>query len=71
MERFVRYKEQDGTKPVAHLDGTASAPLIERALQLPGLLSALEQGLSLSNLAHALNTGRGSMHRLLKILDHF
>ena len=53
MERFVRYGEQDETEPVAHLDRTASALLIELAFQLPDLLSVLAQGLSLSDLAHA------------------
>lgn len=46
------------------------APMVERAFQLLDVLMVSEEGLALSDLARALNMSKGSMHRLLKTLEH-
>jgi IclR family acetate operon transcriptional repressor len=67
-ERLVQYsehidpREETGT-PVA------PAPMVERAFRLLDLLSATEEGLTLSDLARALNMSKGSIHGLLKTLE--
>jgi DNA-binding IclR family transcriptional regulator len=45
------------------------APMVERALRLLDLVSTSEEGLTLSELARALNMSKGSMHGLLKTLE--
>jgi DNA-binding IclR family transcriptional regulator len=46
------------------------APMVERAFQLLDILTVSEEGLALSELARALQMSKGSMHRLLKTLEH-
>lgn len=43
--------------------------MVERAFRLLDLLSATEEGLTLSDLARALNMSKGSIHGLLKTLE--
>ncbi len=50
-------------------DGVAPASIMERAFQLLNLLMVSEQGMALSELARTLNVSKGSMHRLLKMLE--
>ncbi|MDQ2715709.1 MAG: IclR family transcriptional regulator [Chloroflexota bacterium] len=47
----------------------APAPMVERAFRLLELLSASEEGLTLSDLARALDMSKGSIHGLLKTLE--
>lgn len=48
----------------------APAPMVERAFQLLDVLMVSEEGQALSDLARSLNMSKGSMHRLLKTLEH-
>lgn len=48
----------------------APAPMVERAFQLLDVLMVSEEGLALSDLARSLKMSKGSMHRLLKTLEH-
>ncbi len=48
----------------------APAPMVERAFQLLDVLMVSDEGLALSDLARALKMSKGSMHRLLKTLEH-
>lgn len=62
------------TEPVETRDdgvGVANvpAPMVERAFRVLDLVSAAEDGLTLSELARALNMSKGSMHGLLKTLE--
>jgi DNA-binding IclR family transcriptional regulator len=68
-EQFVRQNEQKeraeaGTAPV-----NVPAPMVERAFRLLDLLSATEEGLTLSELARALHASKGSVHGLLRTLE--
>jgi DNA-binding IclR family transcriptional regulator len=45
------------------------APMVERAFRVLDLVSAAEDGLTLSELARALHMSKGSMHGLLKTLE--
>lgn len=47
----------------------APAPMVERAFRLLDLLSVTEEGLTLSDLARALNMSKSSIHGLLKTLE--
>ena len=68
-EQLVQYSEQSdiheetGTAPVV------PAPMVERTFRLLDLLSVTEEGLTLSDLARALNMSKWSLHGLLKTLD--
>ena len=68
-EQLVQYSEQTdiheetGTAPVV------PAPMVERTFRLLDLLSVTEEGLTLSDLARALNMSKGSLHGLLKTLE--
>jgi DNA-binding IclR family transcriptional regulator len=65
-KQLVRHTEQnDVFEEVA----TAPAPMVERAFQLLELLSNSEEGMTLSELARALHSSRGSTHGLLKVLE--
>lgn len=62
------------TEPVVTRDEGTSvanvpAPMVERAFRVLDLVSAAEDGLTLSELARALNMSKGSMHGLLKTLE--
>ncbi|QBD78836.1 IclR family transcriptional regulator [Ktedonosporobacter rubrisoli] len=60
-ERIIRHKEQAETTP---------APMVERAFRLLDVLSLSEEGLTLSDLARALDMSKGSLHGLLKTLEN-
>ncbi|HEY0754811.1 MAG TPA: IclR family transcriptional regulator [Ktedonobacteraceae bacterium] len=68
-EQKVPYTEpaerQDEDRSVANVP----APMVERAFRVLGLVSAAEDGLTLSELARTLNVSKGSMHGLLKTLE--
>lgn len=60
------YLEEDTNSPSAAI---VQAPMVERAFRLLDLLSVSEEGLTLSDLARALNMSKGSIHGLLKTLE--
>src|SRR5947209_5891237 len=67
-ERIVQYSEHSDTREETET-AVAPAPMVERAFRLLDLLSAAEEGLTLSDLARALNMSKGSIHGLLKTLE--
>ncbi len=68
-EQLVQHDEQNetrvGTVPAQELP----APMVERAFRLLDILSATEEGLTLSDLARSLNMSKSSIHGLLKTLE--
>ncbi len=67
-ELSVQQSEPAGSS----LEGGAAAvpaPMVERAFRVLGLLSTTEVGMTLSELARALEMSKGSMHGLLKTLE--
>src|SRR5260370_11924730 len=68
-ERLVQYSEHIDTREAVGTVVVAAAPMVERAFRLLDLLSAAEEGLTLSDLARALNMSKGSIHGLLKTLE--
>ena len=67
-ERIVQYSERSDTREETET-AVAPAPMVERAFRLLDLLSDTEEGLTLSDLARALNMSKGSIHGLLKTLE--
>src|SRR5437016_13377555 len=67
-ERIVQYSEQSDTREETET-AVAPAPMVERAFRLLDLLSDTEEGLTLSDMARALNMSKGSIHGLLKTLE--
>src|SRR5947209_9841332 len=67
-EQQVQYGEHlyNGTGASA---SEMPTPMVERAFRLLELLSSSEEGLTLSDLARALDMSKGSMHGLLKTLE--
>jgi DNA-binding IclR family transcriptional regulator len=65
-ERFVQKKERLHMEQSAGSQNVAPAPMVERAFRLLDLLSAAEEGMTLSELARALDMSKSSMHGLLK-----
>ncbi len=70
MERFVQYLELQSSEPDQPAVGEIPVPMVERAFQLLDLLMVAHEGMGLSELARALGMSKGSMHRLLKTLEH-
>ena len=68
-EQSVQYSEQNEADEEVVATQVAPAPMVERAFRLLDLLSAAEEGLTLSDLARALNMSKGSIHGLLKTLE--
>jgi DNA-binding IclR family transcriptional regulator len=68
-EQSVQYSEQNEADEAAVPAQIAPAPMVERAFRLLDLLSVAEVGLTLSDLARALNMSKGSIHGLLKTLE--
>src|SRR5256714_2135002 len=69
-EQLVQDSEQNkGPERTAPVQ-VAPAPMVERAFRLLDLLSVMEEGLTLSDLARALNMSKGSIHGLLKTLEN-
>jgi DNA-binding IclR family transcriptional regulator len=67
-EQSVQHGEQEHRR-VPPSAQEPPAPMVERAFRLLDLLSASEDGLTLSDLARALNMSKGSLHGLLKTLE--
>src|SRR6266852_8565708 len=68
-EQSVQYSEQNEASEESAPAQIAPAPMVERAFRLLDLLSATEEGLTLSDLARSLNMSKGSIHGLLKTLE--
>lgn len=77
-EQIIPHHEQQaesGTRQgteganAANAAGPTPAPMVERAFRLLHLLSNSEEGLTLSDLARALDMSKGSIHGLLKTLE--
>ena len=68
-ERIVQKKEHVHMEQSAGPQSVAPAPMVERAFRLLDLLSAAEEGMTLSEMARALDMSKGSMHGLLKTLE--
>ncbi|GHO46721.1 IclR family transcriptional regulator [Ktedonospora formicarum] len=69
-KQIVRHSEQQGMLPANGTNGSASAtPMVERAFLLLDLLGASERGMTLSDLARALDMSKGSLHGLLRTLE--
>ncbi len=69
-EQSVRYSEQNEAPEGTALAQELPAPMVERAFRLLDLLSVTEEGLTLSDLARALNMSKSSIHGLLKTLEN-
>ncbi len=69
MERFVQHLEHPSQEPDQAVTAVP-ATMVERAFQVLDLLMVANEGMGLSELARALKMGKGSMHRLLKALEH-
>lgn len=68
-EQFIQYREQQPAEEEIAATQGAHAPMVERAFRLLDLLSVTEEGLTLSDLARALNMSKSSIHGLLKTLE--
>src|ERR1700674_2590796 len=69
-EQSVQYSEQNEADEEVSVAQIAPAPMVERAFRLLDLLSVTEEGLTLSDLARALNMSKGSIHGLLKTMEN-
>src|SRR2546423_10827460 len=69
-EQSVQYSEQNEAPEGTPLAQELPAPMVERAFRLLDPLSVTEEGLTLSDLARALNMSKGSIHGLLKTLEN-
>lgn len=70
MERFVQYPEHPSQASEQLIGDEVPATMVERAFQVLDLLMVANEGMGLSELARALKMSKGSMHRLLKALEH-
>jgi DNA-binding IclR family transcriptional regulator len=68
-EHVVQYSEQPAIHQEADTASAVPAPMVERTFRLLELLSVTEEGLTLSDLARALNMSKGSLHGLLKTME--
>ena len=68
-EQSVPYTEPVEAREDSAAPASVPAPMVERAFRVLDLVSAAEEGLTLSELARALNMSKGSMHGLLKTLE--
>ena len=69
-EQLVQYSEHIDSRAETGSAPVVPAPMVERAFRLLDLLSATEEGLTLSGMAKALNMSKGSIHGLLKTLEN-
>lgn len=69
-EQLVQYSEHIDSREETGSAPVVPAPMVERAFRLLDLLSATEEGLTLSGMAKALNMSKGSIHGLLKTLEN-
>jgi DNA-binding IclR family transcriptional regulator len=71
--RMTEHIVRNGAQMTVQQDGAAApslaAPMVERAFRLLALVSAEAEGLTLSELARALNMSKGSLHGLLRTLE--
>ena len=68
-EQSVRQIEHDTIHEEIVVPSAVPAPMVERTFRLLELLSTSEDGLTLSDVARALHTSKGSIHGLLKTLE--
>jgi DNA-binding IclR family transcriptional regulator len=68
LEQSVQQNEQP-FQELASRGATPPAPMVERAFRLLDLLSLSEEGLTLSEMARALEMSKSSIHGLLKTLE--
>jgi IclR family transcriptional regulator, KDG regulon repressor len=68
-EQSVHYEEPNKKPAMSASALVAPAPMVERAFRLLDLVSATEEGLTLSDLARSLNMSKSSIHGLLKTLE--
>jgi IclR family KDG regulon transcriptional repressor len=64
--QFDEQKQKSSQSPAPDIP----APMVERAFRLLDLLVVSEEGMTLSELARALKMSKGSIHGLLKTLEH-
>ncbi|HZR43462.1 MAG TPA: IclR family transcriptional regulator [Ktedonobacteraceae bacterium] len=69
-EPLVRQIKQENPHDEASVTAAVPTPMVERAFRLLELLSDSEEGLTLTELARALQVSKGSIHGLLKTLVH-
>jgi len=69
-EQSVQDSEQNEAQERTTSTQELPTPMVERAFRLLDLLSVTEEGLTLSDLARALNMSKGSIHGLLKTLEN-
>ncbi|HZR43234.1 MAG TPA: IclR family transcriptional regulator [Ktedonobacteraceae bacterium] len=69
-ERAIRNGEQKSDEGTPGSAVDVPAPMVERAFRLLDLLVDAEEGMALSDLARALKMSKGSLHGLLKTLEH-
>ena len=69
-EQSVQDSEQNKAQERTTSAQELPAPMVECAFRLLDLLSVTEEGLTLSDLARALNMSKGSIHGLLKTLEN-
>jgi IclR family acetate operon transcriptional repressor len=68
-EQLVRQTERKDEYKEHTVQSNVPAPMVERTFRLLELLSAAEDGLTLSELARALHASKGSIHGLLRTLE--
>ena len=68
-EQLVWQSKHQDIQEENSIASAAPAPMVERTFHLLELLSASDEGMTLSELARALNTSKGSIHGLLKTLE--
>lgn len=68
-EQTVPYTEPIETRDDGVSANSVPSPMVERAFRVLDLISSAEEGLTLSDLARALNMSKGSMHGLLRTLE--
>lgn len=69
-EPVVRYTEHDDIQQQPLAAPATATPMVERTFRLLDTLSNSDDGLTLSELARALGISKGSLHGLLKSLEH-
>lgn len=67
VQHSVQQASPQESEPLA---SSAAAPMVERAFRLLELLSASEEGLTLSEIARTLGMSKSSVHGLLKTLEN-
>ncbi|HZO74564.1 MAG TPA: IclR family transcriptional regulator [Ktedonobacteraceae bacterium] len=68
-KQTVRQNEHKSEPQAPAGSAVVPAPMVERAFRLLEILSASEEGLTLSELARVLDMSKGSIHGLLKTLE--